>query len=80
MTRRRAAPVFALAVACFVAPAVHGQAQGYAHRGAADHRFDDAERWARVFDDPARDAWQQPDAVIRALKLAPPIWEPDAAA
>lgn len=34
-------------------------------------RFDDAERWARVFDDPQRDAWQKPDEVIRVLKLAP---------
>jgi cyclopropane fatty-acyl-phospholipid synthase-like methyltransferase len=32
-------------------------------------RFDDAERWAKVFDDPARDAWQKPDEVIRALRL-----------
>jgi len=32
-------------------------------------RFDDAESWARVFDDPARDAWQKPDEVIRALAL-----------
>jgi cyclopropane fatty-acyl-phospholipid synthase-like methyltransferase len=35
------------------------------------HRFQDAERWARVFDDPARDEWQKPDEVIRALALAP---------
>lgn len=35
------------------------------------HRFGDAEKWARVFDDPARDAWQKPHEVIRALKLAP---------
>jgi len=35
------------------------------------HRFDGAENWARVFDDPARDAWQKPDEVIRALRLAP---------
>jgi cyclopropane fatty-acyl-phospholipid synthase-like methyltransferase len=34
-------------------------------------RFDDAERWSRVFDDPARDAWQKPDEVIRALRLPP---------
>jgi cyclopropane fatty-acyl-phospholipid synthase-like methyltransferase len=33
-------------------------------------RFDDAERWAKVFDDPARDAWQKPDEVVRALALA----------
>jgi len=34
-------------------------------------RFEDAERWSKVFDDPARDAWQKPAEVIRALKLAP---------
>lgn len=34
-------------------------------------RFEDAGRWAQVFDDPARDAWQKPDEVIRALALAP---------
>ena len=41
------------------------------HGGPYHHRFDDAEKWARVFDDPARDAWQKPDEVIRALRLAP---------
>lgn len=35
------------------------------------HGFAGAERWARVFDDPARDAWQKPHEVIGALKLAP---------
>ncbi len=34
-----------------------------------EHRFGDADRWARVFDDPARDAWQKPHEVIRALAL-----------
>jgi len=34
-------------------------------------RFQDAERWSKVFDDPARDAWQKPDEVLRALALAP---------
>jgi cyclopropane fatty-acyl-phospholipid synthase-like methyltransferase len=33
------------------------------------HRFDDAAHWAKVFDDPARDCWQQPDRVIAALAL-----------
>src|SRR5258705_10097863 len=37
----------------------------------AEHRFSGAERWARVFDDPARDAWQKPHQVIEALALAP---------
>ena len=35
------------------------------------HHFRDAERWAHVFDDPARDAWQKPHEVIQALKLPP---------
>jgi SAM-dependent methyltransferase len=35
-----------------------------------DHSFGDAEKWARVFDDPARDAWQKPHEVIRALAPA----------
>jgi len=34
-------------------------------------RFDDAQQWAREFDAPERDAWQQPDRVIAALALAP---------
>lgn len=36
-----------------------------------DHGFAGAEHWAKVFDDPARDAWQKPHEVIRALQLAP---------
>lgn len=35
------------------------------------HRFSGAERWAQVFDDPARDRWQMPQQVIEALRLAP---------
>ena len=35
------------------------------------HAFKDAERWAHVFDDPARDAWQKPHEVIQALALTP---------
>jgi cyclopropane fatty-acyl-phospholipid synthase-like methyltransferase len=48
-------------------------AAAQAQHGAQPHhqRFQDAERWSRVFDDPARDAWQKPDEVIRALRLAP---------
>jgi len=42
----------------------------HAHDGSP-HRFRDAERWSKVFDDPKRDAWQKPDAVIRELRLAP---------
>ena len=35
------------------------------------HRFDDPERYAKGFDDPARDAWQMPNRVIEALALRP---------
>ena len=31
------------------------------------HPFDDVEKWVQVFDDPARDAWQQPEELLRAL-------------
>jgi SAM-dependent methyltransferase len=35
------------------------------------HSFGDAEKWAKEFDDPKRDAWQKPHEVIRALALKP---------
>lgn len=35
------------------------------------HSFEDAERWAGVFDDPQRDEWQKPHEVIQALALGP---------
>jgi SAM-dependent methyltransferase len=45
-------------------------ATAWPQHDAHQHRFKDAERWARVFDDPARAAWQKPDEVIKALGLA----------
>jgi SAM-dependent methyltransferase len=35
------------------------------------HSFGGAEKWAKVFDDPERDAWQKPHDVIQALALEP---------
>jgi SAM-dependent methyltransferase len=37
----------------------------------ADHRFEDAEHWARVFESPERDEWQRPDAVLALMRLRP---------
>ena len=60
-----------------ILPAVLGLAALLFHPALAqspghhDHPFDDAEKWAKSFDDPARDAWQKPDEVIRALALPP---------
>jgi SAM-dependent methyltransferase len=39
--------------------------------GSIHHTFKNAEEWAQQFDDPNRDAWQKPDAVLDALALAP---------
>lgn len=41
------------------------------HADHMNHRFDDAAKWAKSFDDPKRDAWQMPGKVIEALKLQP---------
>lgn len=48
----------------------HATASG-AHDATARHSFEDVEHWTRVFDDPARDAWQKPVQVVAALGLAP---------
>lgn len=40
----------------------------YKHHGG-QHRFKDAEAWAKIFEGPKRDAWQQPDILIKALNL-----------
>ena len=42
-----------------------------AHDATVHHGFDDVARWVDVFDDPARDAWQKPDSVLRKLGVAP---------
>lgn len=33
------------------------------------HRFNDIAIWVKVFEDPARDKWQQPEEVVRKMKL-----------
>jgi SAM-dependent methyltransferase len=43
---------------------------GHEHHGPAGHRFERAEDWARLFDDPSRDAWQKPDEVVALAELA----------
>jgi SAM-dependent methyltransferase len=45
------------------------------HRG-----FKGAEEWAKVFDDPARDAWQQPDEVMALLQVTPNLTVADVGA
>jgi len=45
---------------------VHEQSDRGHHRS-----FQNAEHWAKQFDDPARDTWQKPDQVLDALHLRP---------
>jgi len=35
------------------------------------HPFDDIEHWKAVFDDPARDEWQKPAELVKALAIRP---------
>jgi predicted methyltransferase len=62
----------ALAVALFAGCAAHatGPTRG-AHDATVHHAFDDVAHWVKVFDDPARDAWQKPAEVVRALGIGP---------
>jgi SAM-dependent methyltransferase len=56
-------------------PAQHqhmGGHAGNAGSGEGFHRrFDNAEKWAKEFDNPERDAWQKPEEVLDALHLQP---------
>ena len=36
-----------------------------------ERRFNEADEWAKTFDDPARDKWQMPERVIATLQLKP---------
>jgi cyclopropane fatty-acyl-phospholipid synthase-like methyltransferase len=79
-----------VASACGAGPASssHGSAEAAAHAGhrhhehggGMPHRFENAEAWAQVFDDPERDAWQRPDEVLRALELSPAMTVADVGA
>ncbi|MBX7115574.1 MAG: methyltransferase domain-containing protein [Myxococcaceae bacterium] len=63
---RLVAPFFCSWVTMFSCAHHHGTNGHSAHE-----RFDDAEKWAKKFEDPERDAWQKPDQVIAALDLWP---------
>jgi SAM-dependent methyltransferase len=69
------APGAALAQTAAEPPAQHRHMSGHvAPGGSAEgfhRRFDDAEKWAKQFDDPARDAWQKPEEILDALHLQP---------
>lgn len=47
----------------------HGHHGHHEHQGHHDHRFEDPERYAESWNDPARHEWQQPDAIIEAMEI-----------
>ena len=48
-----------------------GHGAGGGDHATVTHRFENAERWAARFEDPERDAWQQPAQILKWLALAP---------
>jgi len=48
-----------------------GVAAAGPHDATTHQSFADVDYWHRVFDDPARDAWQKPDALVAALAIPP---------
>ncbi|MFH2007085.1 MAG: class I SAM-dependent methyltransferase [bacterium] len=50
----------------------HGHGHAGRHHSQNDaKRFNDAEKWAKRFENPKRDLWQKPRAVLTAMALAP---------
>ena len=46
-----------------------GHHMGGPSDGAFHRRFDDADKWAKEFDEPERDVWQKPEEILDALHL-----------
>lgn len=64
---KRLLPVLFACAAALAMDVAAAQGSHHSHQ----HSFGDAEKWAKEFDDPARDEWQKPAEVIKALALAP---------
>lgn len=58
----------------------HGAGHGGPSVGGAHHAFADADALTQMFDDPARDEWQRPGEVLRALALDPAMTVADVGA
>lgn len=58
-----------LLFACGSSGAKPSEHPHHGKHGPLVHRFDKADDWVKVFDDPARDAWQKPTHVVALMKL-----------
>jgi cyclopropane fatty-acyl-phospholipid synthase-like methyltransferase len=65
----RSIPLFLALLAACAHPAPRHDEHPQAYH--AYHRFEHAEDWVARFEDPSRDAWQKPDAVLHILALSP---------
>lgn len=55
----------------FLPPAALPAGTSTEHSSASGQRFTDIDYWVRVFEDPARDQWQKPAEVVKAMNLKP---------
>lgn len=71
MSAARTAPGLAAALTLLLAAGAAAPVRAQAHAGPAEtpHRHGDPSAYAASLDDPARDAYQKPDEVVRALGL-----------
>jgi len=68
MNRFKTSSTSLIVLLCALLPALPATAQS---PNTHAHSFGNAHKWAQIFDDPARDAWQKPHEVIQALALKP---------
>ena len=66
-----AAPTPVIAPTSIAAPTPGAAATHAPFEATSRHPFDNVKQWVSVFDDPARDAWQKPEALVAALGLTP---------
>jgi ubiquinone/menaquinone biosynthesis C-methylase UbiE len=86
LLRRQLVRLVAVAWGCvfpalWACPAPRGHAPAAAPPAAVEsppddqatshHSFENVAQWTKVFDDPARDEWQKPQALVEALTLRP---------
>ncbi|MDP1717106.1 MAG: hypothetical protein Q8L40_03435, partial [Burkholderiales bacterium] len=68
MNRFKTSSTSLIVLLCALLPALPAAGQSPQTHG---HSFGNAQKWAQIFDDPARGAWQKPHEVIQALALRP---------
>lgn len=58
-----------IVLSLFIYPLAGCTDQHEVKTSAPQQRFSDIEKWVKLFEDPARDQWQKPGEVVKALRL-----------